>query len=91
MKRRHGKILRIAELPDQSNEDKAHAFSVNQNSILSYGIFVNVGDVDLNMIMDTGASCNIMGMPLWNSLKENHINCVSSTASSSLLMEVKNP
>ncbi|XP_078309584.1 uncharacterized protein LOC144617972 [Crassostrea virginica] len=78
VKRRHEKIRHIVEQPDQSEEEKAYAFSVNQNSILNDGIVVNVGDVDLNMIIDSGAICNIMGMPLWNSLKENHINCVSS-------------
>ena len=36
------------------------------------------------MIIDSGASCIIMGMPLWNSLKENHINCVSSKADKQL-------
>nr|XP_022336145.1 uncharacterized protein LOC111132611 [Crassostrea virginica] len=78
VKRRHGKIRHVVEQPDQSDEEKAYAFSVNQNSILNDGIVVNVGDVDFNMIIDSGASCNIMGMSLWNSLKENHINCVSS-------------
>ena len=78
VKRRHGKIRHIVEQPDQSDEEKAYTFSVNQNSILNDGIVVNVGDVDLNMIIDSGASCNIMVMPLCNSLKENHINCVSS-------------
>ena len=59
-------------LSNQSDEDKTNAFSVNQNSFLNDGIVVNVGYVDLNMIIDSGASCIIMGMPLLNSLKENH-------------------
>ena len=77
-------IRHVVEQPDQSDEEKAYAFSVNQNSILNDGIVVNVGDVDLNMIIDSGASCNIIGMPLWNSLKENHINCVSSKVDTQL-------
>lgn len=43
-------------------------------------IVVNVGNVDLNMIIDSGASCNIMGRPVWEQLKRNRIDCVSATS-----------
>lgn len=41
-------------------------------------MMLNVGNVDLNLIIDSEGSCNIMGMPLWNNLKEIYIICVSS-------------
>ncbi|XP_061195212.1 uncharacterized protein K02A2.6-like [Saccostrea echinata] len=73
-----GNIRHITEQSGQSDDSKVYAFRVHQNSVLSDSLVVNIGDVDLSMIIDSGASCNIMGMPLWTYLKENHINCVSS-------------
>lgn len=52
--------------------------------MLDDGLAVNVGGVDLSMIIDSGASCNIMGMPLWNSLKDKRIECVLSKADKQL-------
>ncbi|XP_062609444.1 uncharacterized protein K02A2.6-like [Saccostrea cucullata] len=77
-KRKPGKIHHITDQSGQSDEDKVYAFRVHQNSVLNDSPVVNVGNVDLSMIIHSGASCNIMGMPLWNYLKKNHINCVSS-------------
>lgn len=44
--------------------------------MLDDGFVVNVGGVDFSMIIDLGVSCNIMGMLLWNSLKDKCIECV---------------
>lgn len=82
-KGKHGRVHNITEQPDQGDEDIAYAFSV-RNSVLDDGLAVNVGGVDLSMIIDSGASCNIMGMPLWNSLKDKRIECVLSKADKQL-------
>lgn len=51
---------------------------MNQNSGLNDNIMVNIGNVDMKMVIDSGATGNIMGTPLWNYLKKNHVMCVSS-------------
>lgn len=58
---KHGEVHNITEQPDQGDEDKAYAFSV-RNSVLNDGLVVNVGGVDLIIIIYSGASGNIIGM-----------------------------
>lgn len=40
----------------------------------------NVGGVDLPMLIDSGASCNIVDEDTWEMLKEKKIKCFSSKA-----------
>ena len=43
-----------------------------------------MGNVDLKMIIDPGASCNIIGKQLCNFLKENHVACISPKSTKEL-------
>ena len=83
-KRKQGKVQQMLEqLPNVSSDDE-YAFSVNQINSVTENIVVNVGNVDLKMIINSGASCNIIGKQLWNFLKENHAACVSSKSTKEL-------
>lgn len=64
--------------------DNKYAFSVNSVNSVVENVNVNVGNVNLKMIIDSGASCNILGKPLWNFRKENHVECVSSKSTKEL-------
>jgi acetolactate synthase regulatory subunit len=66
------------------SSDDEYAFSVNQIYSVTENIVINVGNVDLKMIIDSGASCNIIGKQLWNFLKENHVACISSKSTKEL-------
>ncbi|CAG2242358.1 unnamed protein product [Mytilus edulis] len=86
-KSKHGKIRQVVEQPQNNTDDEEYVFSmigVNQINSVCDNIVVNIGNVNLKMIIDSGASCNIMGINLWNYLKDNHVKCVSSKSTKSL-------
>ncbi|CAG2215593.1 unnamed protein product [Mytilus edulis] len=86
-KSKHGKIRQVVEQPQNNTDDEEYVFSmigVNQINSVCENIVVNIGNVNLKMIIDSGASCNIMGINLWNYLKDNHVKCVSSKSTKSL-------
>ena len=45
---------------------------------------MKVGGINLPMIIDSGASCNILGQEQWETLKANNIQCVSSKETKTL-------
>ena len=54
-----------------------YAFAVNSN--MSNGVVtLNVGGVDLpDVLIDSGATCNLMGQGTWEWLKKNGVQCDS--------------
>ena len=40
-------------------------------------VAVNVGGVSVDMLIDSGASTNVIDQKLWEELKKKHIECVS--------------
>jgi hypothetical protein len=83
-KRKQGKVQQVSEQPPNVSSDDEYAFNVNQINSVTENIVVNVGNVDLKMIIDSGTSCNIIGKQLWDFLKENHVACVSSKSTMEL-------
>ncbi|XP_015779025.1 PREDICTED: uncharacterized protein K02A2.6-like [Acropora digitifera] len=47
-------------------------------------IFVQIGGVQVTMIIDSGASCNVLDRNLWEYLKANKVRCASSRATKKL-------
>ena len=47
-------------------------------------ISVKIGGVQVTMIIDSGASCNVLDRNLWEYLKANKVRCVSSKATKKL-------
>ena len=41
-------------------------------------VVVNIGGVPVEMIIDSGASANVISQASWEQLKKCHIKCVSS-------------
>jgi len=77
-------VQQLSKQPPNMSSDDEYAFSVNQINSVTKTTVVNVENVDLKMIIDSGASCNIIGKQLWNFLKENHVACVSSKSTKEL-------
>ncbi|CAC5383107.1 unnamed protein product [Mytilus coruscus] len=66
-KSKHGKIRQVVEQAQNNTDDEEYVFSmigVNQINSVCENIVVNIGNVDLKMIIDSGASCNIIEEPL---------------------------
>ena len=81
--------------PQKTNQKRVHqikegepyyAFTVrkiSENNCDS-AIDVKVGGINLPMIIDSGASCNILGREQWETLRANNIQCVSSKETKTL-------
>ena len=64
----------------QVEEGDRYAFTVRNVSDASGDakIEVNVGGIPVNMIIDSGATCNIIDQNLWEHLKSKNIDCEST-------------
>lgn len=75
---RGGKIRTNVRLVDSVEEDKDnsdYAFSITNGKQPT--INVNLGGVKTEMIIDSGASCNVIDKVMWEWLKTNKIKCES--------------
>ncbi|KAK3722796.1 hypothetical protein QZH41_007483 [Actinostola sp. cb2023] len=66
----------------QTDEEEAYAFSVCDNK--QEKIPVIVGGCEISMIVDSGASANILDRQTWEWLKRNKIKCESARSSRKL-------
>ena len=75
-------VRRVDE--DQQSDGCEYAFGISDDSnVLSDGkISVKIGGLPVTIIIDSGASCNVIGRNVWEHLKAN--KCVSSKASKKL-------
>lgn len=64
-----------ADDSDESDQDDDYVFSLNNQK--SGDIQVNIGGIDVPVIIDSGASCNVIDRELWESLKQADIKCKS--------------
>ncbi|KAK3108849.1 hypothetical protein FSP39_017183 [Pinctada imbricata] len=67
---------RVRHVEEQSGEDE-FAFSVSGFADNNNQITVKVGGVNINMLIDSGASCNIIDKQMWTNLKDKKIKCKS--------------
>ena len=51
-------------------------------------IMVEIGEVSLNMLIDSGASCNIIDKETWERLKQMKIKCETSRQERGILLVV---
>ena len=63
-----------------------NAFDILDDSNVSSDgkIPVKIGGLPVTMIIDSGASCNVIGRNVWEYLKANKVACVSTKASKKL-------
>lgn len=70
----------------ESEVDDKYAFTVRDATDASSAarITVNIGGIPVEMIIDSGASCNIIDQSMWEMLKAKHIQCVSTKCKTNL-------
>ena len=78
--------VRQVETEGTQGDDCEYAFGILDDSIVSSDgkIPVKVGGLPVTMIIDSGASCNVIGRNVWGYLKANKVACVSTKASKKL-------
>ena len=82
----HHKIIRQVEDEDQLSDGCEYAFGISDDfNVSSDGkIPMKIGGLPETMIIDSGASCNVIGHNVWEYLKAHKVKCVSSKASKKL-------
>ena len=78
--------VRRVEAEDKQGDDCEYALGISHDSNVSSdgNISVKIGGLPVTMIIDSGASCNVIGRNVWEYLKANKVECVSSKASTKL-------
>ncbi|XP_053385838.1 uncharacterized protein LOC123539936 [Mercenaria mercenaria] len=71
---------KVRSLENETSSDSENEYLFNIKSIgnVSNKITVNVGNIPLNMVIDSGASCNIVDKSTWNFLKsQKQFQCLT--------------
>ena len=78
--------VRQVETEGTQGDDCEYAFGILDHSNFSSDekISVKIEGLPVTMIIDSGASCNVIGRNVWEYLKANKVACVSTTASKKL-------
>ena len=62
---------------DESEDEPAIAFHLKDSSIRGPAVKANFGGVDMQILVDSGATKNIVDVTTWEWLKQNRIICES--------------
>lgn len=66
---------------DLQEDEDDYSFTLDTddriNTIRERSVEINVGGVSLNLLVDSGASCNVIGDNLWTLCKQKGIRCKS--------------
>ena len=65
---------------DESEDEPAFAFHLTDSSNRAPTAKANIGGVDMQILVDSGATKNIVDVTTWEWLKQNHILCESKVA-----------
>ena len=78
--------VRQVETEGTQGDDCEYAFGILDHSNVSSDekISVKIEGLPVTMIIDSGASCNVIGRNVWGYLKANKVACVSTKASKKL-------
>ena len=68
---------------DDTDDEYQHAFAC-KTGVRSNMLTVNVGGIDIEVIVDSGSDCNIVGRGLWTDLKRQKIKCESRKTSQTI-------
>ena len=65
---------------DESEDEPAFAFHLKDSSNRGPTVKANIGGVDMQILVDSGATKNIVDVTTWEWLKQKHIICESKVA-----------
>ena len=72
-----GKIRNV-EAEEADSSDSEYVFTVrNGHNREAAEVDVKLGGIEMKMLVDSGATVNVVGRPLWEELKEKKIKCKS--------------
>ena len=66
----------VNQVGEARREEHEYAFTITGDQKDNM-ITISVGGVDLDMLIDSGATSNNLDEDTWESLKEKHVKCVS--------------
>ena len=73
------------QVGEGSDQRDGYAFAVNDGNKTNGIIHLQVGGVELkDVLIDSGASCNIVDKTMWENLKQNGVKCTSQKCSKKL-------
>ncbi|XP_044182144.1 uncharacterized protein K02A2.6-like [Acropora millepora] len=72
--------MRMDECKEEEDEDMFAVAGDAQGGKIT----VNIGGIPVEMIIDSGASANVISQALWEQLKKQHIKCVSRRSTKKL-------
>lgn len=76
---------RVRSVDDVSNNTEEHyAFSISSSRSKDSFVHVTAGGVQVNLLVDSEATVNVMDHKLWESLKVNRVKCISKRSSKEL-------
>ena len=71
---KHRSVKQLCDRGKSLGDDSGFVFALNtRNQIERQKI--SIGDMEVEMLIDSGATCNILGRQLWEFLKKNLIKC----------------
>ena len=74
------------QVEEELDQRDGYAFAVNDGNKTSGIVHLQVGGVELkDVLIDSGASCNIVDKTTWESLKQKGVTCTSQKCSKKLL------
>ena len=74
----------LSQLPSKTVEQFVTRLRQKAQSWRNGEISLKIGGVQVTMIIDSGASCNVLDRNLWEYLKANKVRCASSKATKKL-------
>ena len=71
---------KCSKCSDESEDEPAFAFHLKDSSKRGPTVKANIGGVDMQILVDSGATKNIVDVTTWEWLKQKHIICESKVA-----------
>lgn len=78
------KPSRVRYVDNDKTDNDEYTFSVNDFESVSNKILLNIGGIPVQVMIDSGSSCNIIDMKLWEELKSKIIKCDSKKCNKKL-------
>ena len=65
----------IRRVVEDESSDEEYAFQVTDGQSSDNHVFIIVGGVEIRILVDSGATCNLITQPIWEEMKRNHVKC----------------
>ena len=73
-------VKAVAPEHDDSDSSEGYAFRISDSERRRNNLEVSIGNVSAHIIVDSGASVNVVGRDTWQDLKRQKVKCTSSAS-----------